>query len=77
MRADAYSGLSPFRLATRDSKAAEPATLSAAVPDMRVGDNVPLGDRSLRVVGKRDEDAAAPPVLVVEDVAEEGDSAAA
>jgi len=34
----------------------------------RVGDVIPLGVRDLRVVGKRDEDADAPPVLVVEDV---------
>jgi hypothetical protein len=49
---------------------AEPRTLSAAVPNWKPGDTIPLGKRTLRVVGKRDEDAEQPPVLVVEDVAE-------
>jgi len=66
-----------FRLETKDGSPAEPSTLSVAVPNMRVGDLIPLGRRSLLVVGKRDDEADAPPVLVVEDVAEEGNSAAA
>jgi hypothetical protein len=28
---------------------------------------IPLGNRALRVIGKRDDDADQPPVLVVED----------
>jgi hypothetical protein len=56
-----------FRLETRDGLPAEPPTLSAAVPNWNVGDCVYLGERTLRVVGKRDDDADAPPVLVVED----------
>jgi hypothetical protein len=28
---------------------------------------IPLGNRALRVIGKRDDDAYQPPVLVVED----------
>jgi len=66
-----------FRLETKDGSPAEPSTLSVAVPNMRVGDLIPLGSRSPLVVGKRDDEADAPPVLVVEDVAEEGNSAAA
>jgi len=66
-----------FRLETRDGRPADPPTLGVAVPNMRVGDVIPLGARSLRVVGKRDEDADSPPVLVVEDMAEGGSSAAA
>jgi hypothetical protein len=50
-----------FRLETRDGRPADPPTLSVAVPNMRVGDVIPLGARSLRVVGKRDEDAEARP----------------
>ena len=56
-----------FRLEARDGLPAEPPTLSVAVPNMRVGDLIPLGARSLIVVGEQDEDADAPPVLVVEE----------
>jgi hypothetical protein len=58
-----------FRLETTEGEAADPATLSSAVPNWRAGDTIPLGDRTLRVVGLRDEDEDQPPVLVVEDVA--------
>jgi hypothetical protein len=58
-----------FRLETAGGIAAEPATVSVAVPNMRVGDTIPLGQTMLRVVGKRDDDAEQPPVLVVEDMA--------
>lgn len=56
-----------FRLETRDGKPAEPPTLSAAVPNWAIGDCIYLGERTLRVVAKRDDEADAPPVLVVED----------
>jgi hypothetical protein len=59
-----------FRLETRDGTRADPPTLSAAVPNWGVGDMIYLGHRTLRVVGRRDEDAEQPPVLVVEDMAE-------
>jgi hypothetical protein len=58
-----------FKLETRDGSPADPPTLSVAVPNMRAGDVIPLGSRSLLVVGKRDGDADAPPVLIVEDAA--------
>jgi hypothetical protein len=67
-----------FRLETRDGAPADPAELSAAVPNWRIGDVIALGrSRTLRVVGKRDEGANSPPVLVVEDVAEGRNSAVA
>jgi hypothetical protein len=56
-----------FRLEMEDGSLADPPTLSVAVPNMRVGDIIPLGRRTLLVVGKRDDDADRPPVLVVEE----------
>jgi hypothetical protein len=59
-----------FRLETRDGAAADPSTLSSAVPNWRPGDTIPLGaNRTLRVVDIRDDDAEQPPVLIVEDTA--------
>jgi hypothetical protein len=57
-----------FRLERVDGAPAEPATLEASVPNWRVGDVISLGRRQVRVVGKRDDDADQPPVLIVEDV---------
>ncbi len=59
-----------FGLETADGDSAEPPTLEAAVSNWSAGDVIHLGDRALRVVGKRDDDADQSPVLVVEDVAE-------
>jgi hypothetical protein len=56
-----------FKLETTSGEAAEPPTLSAAVPNWSPGDCIYLGPRTLRVVGKRDDDADSPPVLVVVD----------
>jgi hypothetical protein len=47
------------------------------VPNWRAGDTIPLGRRTLRMVGKRDDGADRPPVLVVEDVSERASSAGA
>jgi hypothetical protein len=58
-----------FRLETVEGEPANPPTLSAAVPNWREGDTIHLGHRTLRVVGKRDDEAEQLPVLVVEDVA--------
>lgn len=63
-----------FRLEKADGSPAEPSTLSSAVPNWGTGDVISLGRKQLRVVGKRDDDADQPPVLVVEDAAE-GDAA--
>ena len=50
-----------FRLETREGAPAEPPTLTTAVPNWRAGDTIPLGNRTLRVVAVRDEDADEPP----------------
>jgi hypothetical protein len=51
-----------FRLETEDGTPADPPTLESAVPNWRAGDEIPLGrDRTLRVVGIRDDDADQPP----------------
>jgi len=52
-----------FRLETADGVPAEPPKLTSAVPNWRAGDTMPLGPKTLRVVGVQ------PPVLVVEDAA--------
>jgi hypothetical protein len=57
-----------FRLKTPAGEPADPPTLSAAVPNQPVGSRMRLGRRTLVVVGRRDDDADQPPVLIVEDV---------
>ena len=42
-----------LRLETVDGEPAEPATLSAAVPNWKPGGRIPLGKRTLRVIDKR------------------------
>ena len=56
-----------FGLDTLDGSPADPPTLSAAVPDWPVGSTIHVRGRTLRVIGKRDDDADHPPVLVVEE----------
>jgi hypothetical protein len=56
-----------FKLETIDEVPADPPTLASAVPNWKAGDLVPLGQRTLRVVGIRDDDADQPPVLIVEE----------
>ena len=58
-----------FRLETVEGVPAEPPTLTSAVPNWRSGNTIPLGQRTLRVLVVRDDDADQPPVLVVEDTA--------
>jgi hypothetical protein len=58
-----------FRLETTDGAPAEPPTLTSAVPNWRSGDTIPLGQKTLRVLRVRDDDADQPPVLVVEHAA--------
>lgn len=55
-----------FRLETEDGAPAEPRQLASVVPNWGVGDTIHLGKRTLRVIGKRDDDADQPPVLIVE-----------
>jgi hypothetical protein len=57
-----------FRLETVEGEPANPPTLEAAVPNWGVGDRIYLGGRTLQVIGRRDDDADQPPVLVVENV---------
>jgi hypothetical protein len=59
-----------FRLETADGTPAEPSQLSSAVPNWGPGETIHFGHKTLRVVGKRRDDADKPPVLVVEDVAD-------
>jgi hypothetical protein len=66
-----------FRLETVEGEPADPPMLSAAVHSWKAGDTIPLGKRTLRVIGRRDDEADHPPVLVVEDVAETASSDAA
>jgi hypothetical protein len=62
-----------FKLETRDGDPADPPTFSTAVPGRRVGDTIPVGRRSLRVVDVRDDNFDEPPVLVVEGVSRQWD----
>jgi hypothetical protein len=55
-----------FRLETEDGAPAEPP-LTSAVPNWSPGDTIHLGKRTLRVIGKRDDDCDQPPALIVED----------
>jgi hypothetical protein len=57
-----------FRLETVEGDPADPPTLTAAAPNWHTGDTIHLGRRTLLVVGRRDDDADRPPVLVVEDM---------
>ena len=46
-----------------------PAQYRSAVPSWRQGDEIPLNaERTLRVLGVRDDDADQPPALIVEDL---------
>jgi len=56
-----------FRLETTEGEPANPPTLSAAVPDWKPGHTIHLGHKTLVVVGRRDDDAEQPPVLIVEE----------
>ena len=58
-----------FRLQRTDGSPADPPTYRSSVLNWRQGDKIPLtADRTLRVLGVRDDDADQPPVLVVEDL---------
>jgi hypothetical protein len=58
-----------YELQREDGTPADPPTLKTAVPNWRVGDTIPLGGRTLRVVRVRVVDPDQNPVLVVEDAA--------
>jgi hypothetical protein len=56
-----------FRLETLEGEPGDPPAVSVAVPNWSEGDTIHLGHKTLRVVGKGDEDADQPPVLVLEE----------
>ena len=66
-----------FKLETLEGEPAQPSEFSSAVPNWRPGDTIQLGRRTLRVLGVRDDDADQPPVLVVEDVVQSGQTGTA
>ena len=67
-----------FRLQRTDGEPADPPTYRSAVTAWKQGDTIPLTrDRTLRVLGVRDDDADQPPVLVVEDLPQRAPSDAA
>lgn len=58
-----------FRLQRTDGSPADPPTYRSTVFSWKQGDTIPLSaDRTLRVLGIRDDDADRPPVLIVEDM---------
>jgi hypothetical protein len=58
-----------FRLQRTDGTPADPPTYRSLTLSWRQGDTIMLTpDRTLRVLGVRDDDADQPPALVVEDM---------
>ena len=58
-----------FRLQRTDGSPANPPTYRSSTRNWRQGDKIPLtAERTLRVLGVRDDDADQPPALVVEDM---------
>jgi hypothetical protein len=56
-----------LRLELEEGTPADPPTFRSGTLNWKAGDTIPLGSRTLRVVGVRDDDADTPPALVVED----------
>jgi hypothetical protein len=54
-----------FKLESADGEPAEPPELSTVVYTWKAGDEIPLGQRLLRVIGLRDENADEPRALIV------------
>jgi hypothetical protein len=66
-----------FRLQRTDGSPFDPPTYRCSTLSWHQGDTIPLtAERTLRVLGVRDDDADQPPALVVEDMAELASSAA-
>ena len=58
-----------FRLQRTDGSPADPPTFRSSTLNWRRGDKIPLtAERTLRVLGVRDDDADQPPAPVVEDM---------
>jgi hypothetical protein len=66
-----------FRLVLSDGSPADPPEFQTMELRWSQGDVIPLGERSLRVLGVRDHDADQPTVLVVEDLPSQATSDAA
>lgn len=58
-----------FKLVTVDGAPADPPSFTTVAPKWEPGDTIPLGRRTLRVIGVRYVDDE-PTVLIVEDMAE-------
>ncbi|HET8653607.1 MAG TPA: hypothetical protein VFM13_13685 [Gaiellaceae bacterium] len=56
-----------FRLQLEDGTPADPPSFPSATLNWKVGDMIPLGAKTLRVVGIHDDDADQPPALIVEE----------
>jgi hypothetical protein len=56
-----------YKLELADGTPADPPAYKTAVPNWQPGDTIPLGVRTLRVDGVREDDADQPPELVVDD----------
>jgi hypothetical protein len=68
---DRMAMASTFELRRTDGTPADPPTLTTVAPLWRPRDTIPLGRRTLRVIGVRHEDDAdKTTVLIVEDMAE-------
>ena len=66
-----------FRLQRTDGSPADPPTYRSSTLTWRQGDKIYLtGERTLRVLGVRDDDADQPPALIVEDLPGSATSAA-
>jgi hypothetical protein len=55
-------------LETVDGAPADPPSFTTIAPKWQPGDTIPLGKRTLRVVGVRNVDSDEPTELIVEDV---------
>jgi hypothetical protein len=64
LRTEGTDGRLLFRLETEDGAAADPARFETSEPSWRAGDSIYFGKRMLRMIGKRDDDADRPPVLL-------------
>jgi hypothetical protein len=56
-----------FRLVTVDGGPADPPSLTTVAPKWEPGDTIPLGKRTLQVIGVRYDDDE-PAILIVEDM---------
>jgi len=60
-----------YKLEHEDGQPVDPPMFRTAIPTWRVGDTIPLGRRTLRVVAIPDDEADQAPVLVIDDSPEQ------